>query len=123
MGWARNIRAVGLSCVFLAGAIITGCGIDDVGPRSRMVGGRCTVTGDCVQRCVTGNEFPGGYCTVGCVGNDDCPGGSICVASNGGVCMATCQVDRDCDPYGAGYACGPLQGQSSGAEARACIGR
>lgn len=122
LGFGLRLRlGLGLGAL-LVGGLGSGCGTDDVGPRSRMVGGRCTVAADCVQRCVTGNDFPGGYCTVSCTANRDCPGGSTCAASNGGVCLATCQVSADCSGYGPAYTCGRRLGQSSGAEALACVG-
>ena len=99
-----------------------GCGADDVGPRSRIVGGRCTTDTDCVKRCVTGAEFPGGYCTVTCANSNDCPGGSACVASNAGICVATCQVAAHCEDYGPGYQCGLATNQAGGAGSRVCLG-
>ena len=102
--------------------VVSACGSDDVSPQSRMVGGRCTTDNDCVKRCVTGSNFPGGYCTVTCTSSNDCPGGSACVANNGGICLAICQVPAHCDGYGPGYQCTLLTSQAGGAGARVCVG-
>src|SRR4051812_37779104 len=83
-----------------------GCGSNDVGPGSSTVGGRCGSDKDCAKRCVTGNDFPGGYCTITCTGDSDCPGGSACVTSSGdGICLGTCRIPTDCAGYGSGYQC------------------
>jgi len=105
-------------------AAAPGCGNDDVGPTGHKVGGRCTNDGDCVKRCLTGSEFPGGYCTEVCATDHDCPGGSVCVAdkSNGGICLVTCKVPSDCDAFGAGYQCNRQTSQSGGEGALACLG-
>lgn len=112
--------------VLLAGVLglwAMGCGIDDVGATGRMVGGRCVASGDCVQRCLTGSKFPGGYCTVGCGADRDCPGGSACVALDGGVCLATCSTSRQCVPFGSGYGCAAVASQWGSPGALACVGR
>lgn len=102
---------------------LAACSADDVGPKSRMVGGRCTSDGDCLQRCLTdGVAFPGGYCTVPCSSSDDCPGGATCVAREGGVCLATCRDSEVCRDYGPDYQCTAVTGQSVATTARACIG-
>lgn len=102
---------------------LAACSADDVGPKSRMVGGRCTSDGDCVQRCLTdGTAFPGGYCTVPCTSSDDCPGGATCAAMQGGVCLATCRDSEVCADYGPDYQCTAVTGQSVATTARACIG-
>ncbi len=112
---------VGASIVAMALSLsAAGCGVDDVGPRSRMVGGRCTVAGDCVNRCVTGADFPGGYCSVVCANHADCPGGSVCVAAAGGVCLAACRVPADCHDFGPEYACSQRTSQSGGPGVLAC---
>lgn len=113
-------------CVFLAGVVGlwgAGCGIDDVGPTGRMVGGRCVDSRDCVQHCLTGSTFPGGYCTVGCRAHADCPGGAACVALNGGICLATCTTTAQCVPFGSGYQCAAVNSQSATRGALACVGR
>jgi hypothetical protein len=104
----------------VAGLLLATCGIDDVGPRSRMVGGRCTVNSDCVSRCVTGTPFPGGYCTVACTTHSDCPGGSLCAADSGGVCLAACQVAADCHDFGPDYKCVSHSSQSGGTGVLVC---
>jgi hypothetical protein len=110
------------SLTFLA--VTPGCGSDDVGPQSHLVGGRCTIDGDCVKRCVTAPQFPGGYCTVSCATDHDCPGGAICAGNltgiTGGICLATCRVPADCNAYGAGYQCNRQDSQSGGLGALAC---
>ncbi|MBC8132483.1 MAG: hypothetical protein H7X95_05830 [Deltaproteobacteria bacterium] len=108
--------AVGL---IVAGALIAaaeGCGTDDVGPQGKMVGGRCTTDNDCVNRCLTGTSFPGGYCTVSCATDSDCPGGAACVATNGGACLATCRGSADCAGFGREYKCSRSTRQSGIAE-------
>jgi len=115
--------ALALTVLVGLGAAPVGCGTDDVGPESKMVGGRCTTDGDCVQRClVDAAAFPGGYCTVSCTSNRDCPAGSACVARERGICLATCTVAADCEDYGAGYACARQTSQSTGNGPLACIG-
>ena len=101
------------------------CGWDDVGPESRLVGGRCTSDDDCVKRCLKEGKFPGGYCTVECATDGDCPGGAACVAINGGTCLARCQSQTTnvCDAYGAGYQCLPQTSQSGDGQPLACVGR
>jgi len=115
----------GLTLAILAGCVATvvGCGQDDVGPQSRMIGGRCTNDGDCVRRCfVDAVVFPGGYCSVPCASNDDCPARSSCVAREGGICMATCQATKDCGAYGPSYQCARQTSQGAGGDPLACIG-
>jgi serine protease len=110
--------------VLTIGALL-GCGADDVGPQSHMVGGRCTVDNDCIKRCVTGTHFPGGYCTVSCTTDRDCPGGATCGAISGlagGICLAVCQIPADCNGYGAGYQCNRQTNQGGGMAALACVG-
>jgi hypothetical protein len=115
--------ALGLVVLLGLCAAPVACGTDDVGPESRMVGGRCTTNNDCVTRClVDATDYPGGYCTVGCTTNGDCPAGSACVAREGGVCMATCRVSADCEDYGAGYQCTAQTSQSSGGAPLTCLG-
>jgi hypothetical protein len=124
MGSNHALRAA-LALAVLIGLVgaPAGCGTDDVGPESQMVGGRCTTDHDCVRRClVDPTAFPGGYCTVSCTSNGDCPAGSACVAREGGICLATCKAAADCADYGAGYTCAPQTSQSAGGDPRACIG-
>ncbi len=120
-----QVPALVVAALLLLAALST-CGPDDVGPESRMVGGRCTVDGDCVKHCVRGTRFPGGYCTVSCLTDHDCPGGAICAGAldgiTDGICLATCQIAADCGGYGAGYQCDRQTSQSGGSGALACIG-
>ena len=115
-------RAFALLVLAVATILPSGCGVDDVGPMSRLVGGRCVTDNDCIKHCITGTQFPDGYCTVSCAANSDCPGASACVASNGGICLATCQVAADCTDYGPGYRCSRQTSQTPGAEPLACAG-
>jgi serine protease len=117
-----DLWAVVLLVLASTATLHAACSSDDVGPQSRMVGGRCVTDNDCVKRCITGTEFPGGYCTVTCAASSDCPGGSACVASNGGICLATCQVPSDCDDYGPDYQCNRQTSQTPGAGPLACAG-
>ena len=107
----------------MAVAVAPACGPDDVGPHSRLVGGRCSVDNDCSKRCITGGNFPEGYCSVTCLNDKDCPGGSVCISQNGGICMATCSgAPADCDPYGAGFSCNRETRQGGSGGALVCIG-
>jgi hypothetical protein len=112
--------SIRVAAVALTVGTLAGCGTDDVGPRSHMVGGRCTTNTDCVDRCMTGAEFPGGYCTVGCASHADCPGGSVCVASGGGVCLAACHLPADCKAFGVDYACALRTSEAGGPGVLAC---
>ena len=117
------VRLTVLGLALLATAIIApGCNTDDVGPESRLVGGRCATNSDCIHRCVTGAEFPGGYCTVSCTNSNNCPSGSACVASNEGICLATCQVVEHCKGYGPDYQCDLLSSQAGGTGSQVCVG-
>jgi hypothetical protein len=120
MGLHPVTRRVALLVGLLLTAAQSSCGEDDVGPQSHMVGGRCVADSDCINRCVKGTEFPGGYCTVPCTTDNDCPGGSACAASNGGVCLATCQTTTDCKDYGTAYQCNRLSRAGGGTGVLVC---
>jgi hypothetical protein len=115
-------RLVMLLVLGFAATCLSACGVDDVGPMSRLVGGRCVTDNDCIKLCIKGSGFPRGYCTVSCTANSDCPGGSACVASNGGICLATCQVPADCTDYGPDYQCSRQTSQTPGTGPLVCAG-
>jgi hypothetical protein len=125
---APLVNALVWCCLLASGS---GCGLDDVGPGSRLVGGRCTVDRDCDQLCISDAPFPGGYCSVRCRRDFDCPSGSACIpeAGSGGLCLAVCGTGADCVNYGTPYTCrrqSTLSGTtgSDGAPgAQVCIGR
>jgi hypothetical protein len=77
----------------------------DVGPGSSLVGGSCTDSGDCQDRCVRGGEWPGGMCTLSCRDDFDCPEGTACIEDEGGICALGCGSNPDCDMLGKGWAC------------------
>jgi len=85
--------------VFLFAAV--GCG-NGVGNDGAAVGGSCTVSSDCEQlsRCLTGVDWPGGMCTLSCDTTADCAEGSVCVESEGGVCVVDCAECRGDEGYG-----------------------
>jgi hypothetical protein len=124
-----NVLLLSALVGYLAG--VAGCGLDDVGPGSRLVGGRCTVDRDCDQLCISDAPFPGGYCSVHCLMDSDCPSGAACIpkAGSAGLCLAVCGASTDCVSYGSGYTCrreSTLSGSAGSAElsgAQVCIGR
>jgi hypothetical protein len=118
----RTRLAVVLGVALLCPSGLSGCGSDDVGPRSHMVGGRCMTDNDCVKRCAAGSQFPGGYCTVTCSSDNDCPGGSACINDNGGICVATCQLPADCHAYGPAYQCSRQTSQGGDVAPLVCVG-
>ena len=88
---------------FLMVVLLAACGSGGV---SREVGARCSVSGDCDQRCLPpGGDFPGGFCTIACSSSADCPSDARCVGKEGGVCLFECLRDSDCNNLGAGYTC------------------
>ncbi len=98
-------------------ALAAACG-GGVGNDGAAVGGSCDGPGDCVERCLTGGDFPQGTCSVACADDGDCPGGSYCVdASGGGSCLLACQLDLDCRP---GYSCGTRDRVGAPGEAAVC---
>lgn len=98
--------------------LLVACGGSDV---SRTIGARCDVIGECDERCLTGDEFPGGFCSISCDVETDCPGSSVCVDSEGGVCLFGCGEQADCDFLGLGWSCSTLD-RTEGGEVMACSG-
>lgn len=101
--------------LFMSG---TACGGSDV---SRTLGARCDELAECSERCLTGDQFPGGFCSVSCDDDGDCPGDSACVDSEGGVCLFSCVDPADCDFLGLGWTCATLD-RTEGGEVTACSG-
>ena len=93
------------------------CG-SGVGSEGETVGGPCTTTADCEQRCLTGGDFPQGTCTISCSSDADCPDGSHCIDKQGGVCLLSCSLPSDCR---GGYNCEGETNQGHGGDSLVCI--
>jgi hypothetical protein len=107
--------------IAIAGALLGchHCGPgDEVGWDSDLVGGACGHDGDCVERCVTDEEFPGGTCTVACDHDGQCPEFSACVEKAGGVCLMVCGGEDDCR---IDYACKNIKRHGEGGKTHVCI--
>jgi hypothetical protein len=100
-------------------ALLAACGTSDV---SRIFGARCDVISECDERCLTGDQFPGGFCSLSCDVESDCPSAAECVDSEGGVCLFGCRDQADCDFLGLGWSCQALPG-AEGGEVMACAGQ
>lgn len=90
----------------------------DVGNDGPLVGGSCRNSGDCVERCVKGGEFPGGTCTVDCRHDGDCPDATYCVRKAGGVCLLACGHSEDCR---GGYECRNTDREGEPGRVHVCI--
>lgn len=97
---------------------LAGCGGSDV---SRTLGARCDVLSECNDRCLTGDDFPGGFCSVSCDVTGDCPADAECVDLEGGVCLFSCLEPANCEFLGLGWTCAPAAG-AEGGEVTVCIG-
>lgn len=95
-----------------------GGGCDGAGPDSDLVGGSCRNDGDCVERCLRGDEFPGGTCSVECDEDRDCPDGTACIDESGGVCLLSCGRDSDCR---GGYDCEDESREGGPGKTAVCI--
>jgi hypothetical protein len=93
------------------GALTPSCGVDE--PVSRVIGARCDLASECDERCLTGGDFPGGFCSTTCDLSTTCPRGAACSADQGGVCLFTCVIDRDCEFLGIGWRCQQRDGVAS----------
>jgi len=89
------------------------------GPHSDEVGAACRDDRDCVDRCLKGKDFPGGYCSLDCRDDRDCPGGTYCADKSGGVCLLACGDSRDCAPE---YECKDVKAHGEPGDSRVCIG-
>ena len=92
----------------LLGCGAIGCDGDDnekVGPGGSLVGGSCSNSDDCQERCVRGGDYPGGMCTVGCASDDDCPRHTACISDEGGICSIVCDRGDDCADFGKEWTC------------------
>ena len=111
--------------LFAAVLAVLSCGSsEEVGPNSPLVGGRCSGDKDCSKRCLLGTRFPNGYCSQTCATDKDCLDGTVCIQNDAtaGVCMTTCHLPADCNPYGTGYSCNRGARQQGGEGALVCIG-
>lgn len=100
--------------------VLAACGhdADDI---DSLVGSRCESDRDCDEQCLLDSgDFPGGFCTVGCDTDNDCPAGTLCMSTNGGVCLYACP-DFDCDRLGPGWGC-RARSRESGGDANVCHG-
>ncbi|MBX3269959.1 MAG: hypothetical protein KF729_06840 [Sandaracinaceae bacterium] len=98
-------------------ALAAGCS-SGVGNDGAEVGGSCVVSSDCtvLSRCLTGPRWPGGHCAWSCDSTADCPDGSVCVESDGGICVVDCNECRTDD----GYACVDYPARGAGGTVRGC---
>ncbi len=98
---------------------LVGCG-NGVGTDGALVGGDCTVSGECSMdsRCLTGEAYPGGYCVKTCSADNPCPEGSACVEHEGGVCLLSCTSAADCRE---GYECAALENRGAGGTSMVCV--
>jgi hypothetical protein len=111
--------AMRLLVATLLALALAGCN-DSV--EDNVVGARCTQATDCRFMCETpSNEFPGGFCTVRCADDTQCPHGTVCMATDGGVCLFPCGNDVDCGFLGAGWLC-QNRDRASGGRRLVCIG-
>jgi hypothetical protein len=90
--------------LFAIGVSAAGCGADEAGNDSDVVGGACSNDDDCASgsRCEDGGDFPDGLCTFSCTTHEDCPAFARCIHKEGGICMLECASDSDCR---SGYKC------------------
>lgn len=91
-------------CLFVSLFMVAVVACGDDGP-SDVVGGACLDDRDCVERCLRGGEYPGGFCSLSCRDDSDCTDDSICVEKDGGVCLFPCGGAADCDFLGNNYIC------------------
>jgi hypothetical protein len=129
-------RRILVGSALVAAAWFGACGhAEDIGkdrpPPSRLVGLACIDNTDCEQYCARwGHNFPGGFCTLqGCRRLEDCPSGTVCIATDGGVCVYPCAGPRDCtsDFLGRpGYTCkfmyGYNDGDTTASQYEVCVG-
>jgi hypothetical protein len=109
------MRALVIAALAVAG--IVACGSD--GP-DELVGATCRDDLDCVDACLRGGDYPGGFCTVACRDDRDCPSDTICTDRNGSVCLYPCEIDRHCDFLGP-YRCRDAR-DSFGRAVGVCLG-
>lgn len=114
----KTIHRVLVMCVLLAAATTSGCG-DGVGNDGDFIGGACTDSADCEERCQTGGDFPQGVCTISCNSDDDCPDDTHCIDKEGGMCLLACTVPSDCR---GGYNCEGKENAGHGGDSLVCIG-
>jgi hypothetical protein len=112
-GWSISMALA----VALAGAFACHPG-GDVGNDGPLVGGSCRDSGDCVDRCVKGGDFPGGTCTVECRDDGDCPEFTYCVDKEGGVCLLSCEDGEECR---GSYGCHDTDREGAGGKIHVCI--
>jgi hypothetical protein len=100
-------------------ALATGCAGSEV---SRTIGARCDDSSECDDRCLAPSvEYPGGMCSVSCDDDGACPGDTRCVADDGGVCLYSCTVDRDCRFLGLDWTC-QARDDRAGGQVMVCRG-
>jgi hypothetical protein len=102
----------GLAAVMM---LVINCVSSDV---SRTMGARCDSDRECDDRCLSGDDFPGGFCSTGCRSDDDCPANARCASGEGSVCLIACSKDSECEFLGSNWRCRSA-GSSSG---RVCRG-
>lgn len=81
---------------------LAACGGDDL---DAAVGATCSDDRECEERCMRGDDYPGGFCTLSCRDDRDCANGAICVDRENGICLFQCDINEDCDFLGPQYRC------------------
>ncbi len=109
----------GLGLVALAASLMLVASCNrGVGTDGGLVGGACSVTSDCEERCLQGGDYPDGTCVTSCTTDEDCPGGSNCIKKEGGVCLLSCDVPSDCR---SGYTCKGETNNGHGGDSLVCF--
>lgn len=86
-------------------------------------GQACNSDGDCDGICAEGGDLPDGLCTYRCSDERDCPGGWTCVSRHGGICLAQCGSNRECeDDFGRRWGCKNLDLEGQSGKDEVCIG-
>jgi hypothetical protein len=117
----RELVATGL--LLLLAIVPAACDSGAVGNEGDVVGGPCTLSGDCDEDegslCLSDQSFPGGTCTQRCEVADDCPDDTTCIRKTSGICLLNCTSDGDCR---SGYVCAAQPKIDGSSDAGVCLG-
>lgn len=100
--------------------LLAGCGIDR--SVSRQLGARCDDKSECDERCLVGDDFPGGLCSLTCADSAECPDGSVCADLEGGVCLFACDEADACAFLGESWVCSTVDRRGEEGQESACVG-